>query len=365
MRGHVRAVVGGILLSCGGVACLVSSQPVETVRVFDGGVFDPVQEPGQDGGGGTYIPGVECTVDSDCGSMECAQLHCVDHKCTPTNYPTGTAPTGGSVPPAGACQRTVCDGDGGLTTAPDPTAVSTQAAPACLQNACTAEGMPSFTADLANAPAAVAGSCTKYVCDADGGSSTEPDPTNVPAPTTCATYSCNDAGMAVSTPANPTAKCSALGFVCGADGTCGTCPTPDSACDEPGVGSRVSTSPYDFQGIGRTDSGGRYLCGAASTTATDYYTYYDDQTGFLATFDPYFEIEPTAPATMCAYFDCPSVTCPAGSTASSASGQPGCCLTGQPGAFTGMAIDFCDGARVTLKVTATSGCAGYELHFHD
>jgi hypothetical protein len=34
-------------------------------------------------------------------------------------------------------------------------------------------------------------------------------------------------------------------------------------------------------------------------------------------------------------------------------------------AFTGMAIDFCDGARVTLKVTATSGCAGYELHFHD
>jgi hypothetical protein len=30
-----------------------------------------------------------------------------------------------------------------------------------------------------------------------------------------------------------------------------------------------------------------------------------------------------------------------------------------------MRIDFCDSARVTLKVTTASGCAGYQLHFHD
>jgi len=30
-----------------------------------------------------------------------------------------------------------------------------------------------------------------------------------------------------------------------------------------------------------------------------------------------------------------------------------------------MAIDFCDGGRVTLKVTSSTGCAGYPLRFHD
>ncbi len=214
------------------------------------------------------------------------------------------------------------------------------------------------------------------VCDADGGTSTAPDPTNVPAPTTCATFSCDNV-TPVSTPANPTAQCSDLGFVCGSDGQCATCPAPDASCDEPGVGSRVSTSPHDFQGIGRTDTGGRYLCGAVPSGAASYYTYYDDQTGFLAVFDPDFEISPTAPVTLCAYFDCASVTCPAGSTSSTSSAQqPGCCLNAQPGAFTGMAIDFCDGGRVTLEVTSAervrrvpaafprlTGAGPHESHF--
>lgn len=317
---------------------------------------------GQDGG-----PSVSgnCAVDTDCTPTPCAQWHCIDHQCKPTNYASGTMPTG-SVPSAVVCQRTVCDGDGGLTSIPDPSAVSTQAAPACTQNACTPDGQPTFEVDVSNAPAAGAGTCMKSVCDADGGTHSEVDPTNTPSPTTCATYTCSDSGTSVSTPANPTAQCSDLGFVCGADGTCATCPVPDAQCNEPGVGSRVASSPHDFQGIGRTDTGGRYFCGAVPVGATDYYTYYDDETGFLAQFDPYFEIEPTAPATMCVYFDCPSVTCPSGSTASTSSAsQPGCCLGAQADAFTGMAVNFCDGARVAIQVTSASGCAGYELHFHD
>jgi hypothetical protein len=352
----MRAVVGGLFLSGMGVACVFPTSTVETVRVVDAGAPEPADS------GGYVPPGGDCSVDSDCGMTECAQLHCVDRKCTPANYPRGTTPMG-SVP-SSLCQHAACDGDGGLTSVPDPTVVSTQPAPACMRNACTADGVPTFTTDLTNPPVSPPGSCKRLVCDADGGTSTEPDPTTVPASTTCATYSCND-GVAVSTPANPTAKCSDLGFVCGSDGTCGTCPVPDSACDEPGVGSRVSTSPHDFQGIGRTDSGGRYFCGAVPPGAADYYTYYDDQTGFLAVFDPYFEIEPTAPVTMCAYFNCQSVTCPAGSTSSTSSGQPGCCLNAQPGAFTGMSIAFCDGGRVTLNVTSSAPCAGYQLHFHD
>jgi hypothetical protein len=42
----------------------------------------------------------------------------------------------GTVPPS-VCQRTACDGDGGLTSVPDPNAVSTQPAPACMRNACS------------------------------------------------------------------------------------------------------------------------------------------------------------------------------------------------------------------------------------
>ena len=106
--------------------------------------------------------------------------------------------------------------------------------------------------------------------------------------------------------------------------------------------------------------------GAVPAGASDYYTYYDDQTGFLAVFDPYFEIEPTAPVTMCVYFDCASVTCPSGSTASTSSAsKAGCCLSAPANAFTGMPVNFCDGARVAIQVTPVSGCAGYELHFHD
>jgi hypothetical protein len=359
MRGRLRAVVGAVFFSCAGVACIFPTSSVETIRVaVDGG------DEADGGAEASTVVSGSCTTDAECGTAPCAQLHCIEHQCKPTYYPSGTEPTG-TTPIEPVCQHVVCDGSGNLTMMPDTTAVSTAPAPACMSNACTADGQPTFVSDPTKPPASAPGSCTKTVCDPDGGTSTEPDPTNVPAPTTCATYTCNGE-TAVATPANPTAKCSDLGFVCGTDGTCGTCPAPDAACTEPGVGSRTASAPHDFQGIGNCDTGGRYLCGAVPAGDADYYTYYDNETGIFCQFDPYFEIEPTAPVTMCTYFDCPSVTCPSGSTAStSASGQPGCCLSAKAGGFTGMAVDFCAGGRVTIKVTSASGCAGYQLHFKD
>ena len=134
---------------------------------------------------------------------------------------------------------------------------------------------------------------------------------------------------------------------------------------DPGPGSRAQASAHDFGGIGRTDTGGRDFCGAVPAGQAEYYTYYDDGTGFLAVFDPYFEIRPQVAANMCVYFDCASIACPGGTTVDSLGGHPGCCWDASAGTFTGHRIDFCTGARVTLKVTSTSTCAGYEAHFHD
>jgi hypothetical protein len=362
----------------------------------------------------------QCNTDTDCATTStCQEWHCVVHQCQSMNLPDGTnAPNA----PAGlVCQRAVCNGTGGLRTVADPTNVPQGQASACKRYSCDASGNPSMTPDPANpppdtphdcakescdpngnvvlapdptdAPIDMPHDCKKDVCGADGGIAQTPDPTDTPVdvsgdckkdvcnadgtvgqvpdnmdappPSTCFSFTCNN-GMANGTPINATMKCDPLGFVCGTDGLCSTCPVPDAACDESGPGSRSSTTAYDFQGIGHCDDGGRYFCGTVPAGQTDYYMYYDDGTGPLCVFDPYFEISPQAPVTMCAYFNCPSISCPAGATSStSAAGQPGCCLTAQPGTFTGMPIGFCNGGRVTLQVTTSVACTGYELHFHD
>ncbi len=342
---------------------------------------------GSDGG-----PAPECTTDAQCESTQsCRAWRCEQHKCQEHDIADGVeAPDYVGVQPT--CQKVVCDGQGGTRTVPDPTAVPSTTAPACQRYACDASGTAvlepdptntggtsapacqrvtcdsagnaSLAPDPGNTPPDTPGDCNKAACDASGSVVESPDDGDVPPDSTCFSYSCNS-GSAVPTPINPDKNCSSAGYVCGADGSCATCPTPDAACTDPGPGSRSSSSAHDFGGIGRTDSGGRTFCGAVPSGAAEYYTYYDDGTGFLASFDPYFEIRPQSDATMCVYFDCPSISCPSSWTSDTMSGHPGCCLAAAAGAFSGAGISFCDGARVDIKVTSGASCTGYELHFHD
>ena len=343
-------------------------------------------------GDGSITPGGECSTDDQCGSgVSCQVEHCVNRQCQSSPAADGTmASDYTSDEPA--CEKVVCDGKGGTRNVADPTNVPTGAAVACKRATCDTSGTVEYTPDPSNTPpdephdckrdscasdgtityvpdptdlpTDSKGDCKKPTCDASGTEGSTPDDSDTPPATTCFSYTCSD-GAPVGTPINPNTVCSAEGFACGADGSCTTCPTPDATCTSSGPGSRTATSAYDFAGIGRTDSGGRWVCGAVPSGAAEYYTYYDDGTGFLASFDPYFEIEPQAPAQMCVYFDCPSIACPGGTTASSSGGHPGCCLDAPAGVFTGANIGFCDGARVNISVTTTSTCAGYELHFHD
>ena len=365
-------------VSAVGVACFVL-----------GGCLLPF---GNDNGGGGS-PSSECTSDGQCFGSDnaCAPSKCVDHACQTSNLPDGTLEPG-SETSAPACKKIVCDGSGSTRTLADPTNVPTGGKVACKRATCDATGNVSYTPDPSNTPpdephdckldqcasdgtitykanpadvpVDTKGDCMKDGCDASGTVTKTVDDTDPPPPATCFSYTCSG-GSPVGTPINPTKNCSDEGFVCGADGMCDTCPAPDASCSDVGPGSRVATSAHDFGGIGRTDSGGRWFCGAVPSGATEYYTYYDDGTGFLASFDPYFEIEPQASAKMCVFFDCPSVSCPGSTTADTRAGHPGCCLDAAPGAFTGFDMHFCDGARVNIEVTTTSACAGFELHFHD
>ena len=373
-------------------------------------------------GTATGIPSPECRTDADCASsnVSCRRVQCVEQKCQESDVPAGvTAQEFLADEPA--CKRVVCDGHGGEQSVPDPTSIPTGNASACMRVSCDAAGNETTVPDLSRPPTDTPhdceketcsangtvilvpdpsdtpvdtpndchqascsangtvtpvpdpndlpldqrGDCQKNTCNADGTIGTTADDTDTPPPSTCQTFTCTS-GKPVGTAANIGTVCSSLGFACGTSGQCDTCPAPNAACSEPGIGSRSSSAPYDFQGIGHCDSGGRSFCGAVPTGAADYATYYDDGTGPLCSFDPYFEILPSAPVTFCAYFDCPSVACPSGSHAdTSAAGKPGCCLNAAAGAFTGMQIGFCSGARVTTKVTTGASCAGYELHFHD
>jgi len=362
-----------------------------------------------------------CDGDSQCPGPSyqtpCREYRCVARACQLADRPEGVEVEAENEM---ACRKTVCDGRGGTRTAPDPTALPRDRAPDCKRFVCSADGTPVLEPDPTHVPEGGAPVCLRATCDASGNVVTTPDASHVPEdevgdckssecdqagspklvpnpedvprdgagdcmrdtctaeggfakvvddsdspePTTCKSYSCSN-GISSATPINPTVNCSAAGYVCGADGECGTCPAPDAACTNPGYGSRDLATAHDFGGIGRTDSGGRWFCGAVPAGQADYTTYYENGTGFLAEFDPYFEIRPQVAARMCVFFDCPSIACPGGSTSETQAGQPGCCWNAAPGAFTGKQIDFCAGARVTTKVTTGATCAGYELHFHD
>lgn len=365
-------------------------------------------------------PQPECVSDFDCRAEAsgCVTATCESGTCKAAPVADGTP-----VASAGSrlqCQKLVCDGKGSTRNAPDPTAVPTDRAPSCKRYACDASGAPVLEADPTNVPDPSGTPCQRAVCDASGSATTTPDPNNLPVdtpndckaeqcdlagnvtyvaaptdlpvdragdcmkdtcgadgtftkvvddtdtpqPSTCKAHVCSN-GVSTDTPINPTTSCSTAGYVCGADGECQTCPAPDAACTSPGPASRSQASAHDYGGIGRTDTGGRYACGAVPVGEREYYTYYDNNTGFLAEFDPYFELRPQAAATMCVYFDCPTVACPAGTTTDTLAAQPGCCWNAAAGSFTGKRIDFCSGARVTLAISSTAACTAYEMHFHD
>jgi hypothetical protein len=62
-----------------------------------------------------------CASAADCGTdTACVQFTCTVGKCGSTLTPAGTMPSGQA---SGDCQKSVCDGNGGLTTAPDATDV--------------------------------------------------------------------------------------------------------------------------------------------------------------------------------------------------------------------------------------------------
>ncbi len=334
----------------------------------------------------------ECTTDADCASTpSCRGWRCESHKCREHDLADGVdAPDYvGSSP---TCQRVVCDGHGGTRTVPDPTNTNNASEMPCQRATCDSSGNVSYQPDPSNTPTDTphdckvdqcaadgtitqapdpsdlpddhAGDCMQPGCDASGTIAETPDDNDPPPDSTCFSYTCSG-GKAVASPINPTKNCSSGGFVCGSDGSCSTCPAPDAACDDPAWGTRTPTSAHDFGGIGRTDTGGRQFCGAVPKGEAEYYTYYDNETGLFSVFDPYFEIKPQAPATMCVYFDCSSINCPSGWSQDSLSGHPGCCLKAAAGAYSGARIDFCASARVDIKVTTSATCAGYEVHFHD
>ncbi len=366
----------------------------------------------------------ECTLDLDCAESDqtCSTSQCVGGKCTSTNAPEGAAPQGGSeafnctrtvcdgmgktttvaddsVPPAstdaepchqivcqagvavsvatpnvtsdsdpGDCMETTCDATGMPEATPDPSDVPTDVAHDCMKPGCSPAGMPTSTPDPTDLPTQETGDCQTAGCDASGNTTMTADNSDPPAATTCMTFACAS-GKAVGTPQNPTANCSDYGFVCGADGLCTTCPTPDAACTDPGPGAaaRTPTSAYDFGGIGHCDSGGRNFCGALNAGQTAYFTWKDDGTGPFCDFDPYIEVKPQGAVTLCEYSDnCSSLTCPAGTTASTLGSANGCCLAASAGDYQGFAFPACAGGRLYATVTpASASCTGYDLEFND
>lgn len=304
----------------------------------------------------------ECRVDYDCGaSTACRALRCVENRCEQVNASEGTVADDPSTP---ACRRSVCDGRGNATLAVDPSATPKDVPHDCRVSRCEADGTLGGTYDATDVPEDTRGDCMKDQCSETGVAARIVDDTDVPPPGTCMAGSCQN-GALQRTPINPTGHCSDAGYVCGADGMCQTCPVPDAACADTGYGSRVQSAAHDFDGIGRTDSGGRTFCGAVPAGEAAYYTYYDNVTGFLAEFDPIFELRPQNDATMCAFFDCPSVACPSDTREDTLSGHPGCCWDAPAGSFSARHIDFCERGRVTLRVTTATPCTGYELHFND
>jgi hypothetical protein len=408
MQRTLRAAV--VVTSLFGGACLFGTSPLPELDAGSTKTGGPdasqpeAASPGADGGSSSggydsgYVPPpAQCTTDGQCGGQQgCRAWACVVGMCERNDPAAGTPVT--PQPSNLACKRVVCDGHGNTTEIVDPTVTGPDTPHDCMKPTCAADGTPTLVPDASDLPLDAPNDCLKPACSSNGTPTTAPDPTDVPAdqpgdcqrnacdangnPTTvpddsdppaaaaCDTYTCS-AGHSVASPANIGKVCSSNGFACDTQGQCDVCPAVDSACTDPGPAASAHSpqTAVDYQGIGYCDNWGHSWCGALAAGQSAWSTYRDDGTiGFLCVFDPYFEVKPTAPVTLCTYFDCAGgVTCPSGSTAAtSTTGHAGCCVAAPPSTFTGMHIDFCKGARVEIEVqNGGTACTGYELDFHD
>jgi hypothetical protein len=411
MHRHVRASIVATSLISG--ACVLGTSPLPgpgggtyTSSSSDAGEHDTgisAPEAGSEvgavgmGSSTPPAPPPQCRTDVECGySQTCRAYACVGGICQRNDPAAGTPLV--PQPTSLACKRAVCDGHGATTEIVDTTVTGLDAPQDCMKPSCAADGTPTIAPDTADLPPDTPHDCLKPVCSPSGAPTTTPDPSDVPAdqpgdckkntcdangnptmipddsdpppPITCDMYTCSG-GSPVAKPANVGKVCSSMGFACDTQGQCDVCPATDSACTDPGPGASAHSpqSAVDYQGIGYCDYWGKSWCGALTANESSWFTYRDDGTaGFLCVFDPNFEVKPTAPVTLCAYFDCTGgVTCPSGSTAAtSTTGHAGCCVPAPPATFTGMRINFCNGARVEIEVrNGVTACTGYQLDFHD
>jgi hypothetical protein len=417
MHRRIRASVIATSLLSG--ACLLGTSPLPgpgggTSDAGDQDAGTSAADGGSEGGGydasmsttdggseagydSSYTPPSQCVTDGQCGGQQgCRAWACVGGVCQ-RNDPAAGTPI--SPQPAGlACKRAVCDGhgstievidtnvpgadapndclkptcaaDGTPTLVPDTADLPPDTPQDCLKPACAADGTPTTAPDPSDVPADQPADCLKNTCDANGKPTTVPDNADPPAPGVCDTYTCN-AGSAVASPANVGKVCSSTGFACDTQGKCDVCPAVDAMCTDSGPGKSAHSpqTAVDYGGIGYCDYWGQSWCGALTANESSWFTYRDDGTvGLFCIFDPNFEVKPTAPVTLCTYFDCATaVSCPIGSiAATSTTGHAGCCAAAPASTFTGMRIDFCKGARVEIEVrNGATPCTGYQLDFHD
>jgi hypothetical protein len=306
--------------------------------------------------------------DGDCyaSSNSCESVHCLASTCETDAVADGVPAVDAESPP---CQQIVCDGKGGTRTIAAPSNTPVDTPHDCQKDTCDSLGNVTSTPAPSDVPIEPVGDCLVASCDAAGNAVHTPGD-NPPAASTCDTFSCQS-GTAVGAPQNVGTVCDTTnGFACGATGECNVCPQPNASCTDPGPGAsaRTPATAFDFTSIGHCDSGGRSFCGALAAGESAWFTFYDDGTGPLCDFDPHIEFNATsAGATLCQYWQCPSLACPSGTTsATSAAGDPGCCIAGPAGSYAGFATSPCQGMRSYIEVQAGSeACTGYALDFND
>ena len=263
------------------------------------------------------------------------------------------------------CKKNACDATGHIVQSPDPTDIPADIPKDCKKNSCDANGAGIKIPDPADVPDNESGDCVQLSCDANG--NTVEAPANDPPPATmCATYGCQNGEAIVSMVMNQGLVCSPYGYSCGSTGECDTCPAADAMCTAigPGVGTGSKASAYDFGEVGWCDFfNDADFCGRVGPGATSYFRYIADGSFSLCQFDPYVSATASDPVKLCEYFNCPSVTCPSGSTPATLDGFPGCCRTDT--VPTMVISPSCRDSEVFMTIeNMGSTCVAYEMHFH-
>lgn len=311
----------------------------------------------------------ECTVDAECtqSTVACRQTRCVNRQCVTSQAPEGLAPSTGALGQPPPCKNWWCTADGVAQLMNAPAGPAPDYFPDCKRTICDGNGGATIEPNVNDVPPDATGNCQKSTCNADGTPGQTPDDSDVPKSTAaCSKGTCSN-GVPGSVPADVGSVCDDKGQACSSTGACNVCFTPDAACTDlgPGASAHAPTSPKDWGGIGRCDTGGREWCGSVAANSTAYFKYSDDQTGPLCEFGPHISFSPSGPATVCLLSECPgNPTCPNGwAYANPGIGTyRGCCATVSVGG-TDVDIDYCRANQQMITVTTTDPCVGYRLSF--